>query len=438
MGEGVFLFIMDNKIKIFEAFKKLYKVSTDTRMDVSNSLFFALSGENFDGNKFALQALQKGASYAVIDNPEYKINDKYILVNDVLKALQDLALRHRQSLKTTILAITGSNGKTTTKELVSSVLSTEKKIISTAGNFNNHIGVPLSILNIKPETEIAIIEMGANHRGEIKNLCKIATPDIGIITNIGKAHLEGFGSFEGVIATKNELYESINSRKGEIIKNADDKLLMQMGTDTKSFTYGTKNANVIGEIISANPSLIVKWTFNNSHHIIKSKLYGSYNFANIMAAVAVGIFFNIKAENINFAIESYLPSNNRSQLYKTSKNSLILDAYNANPVSMQNAIKSFKDFDAPNSLLILGDMFELGNSSKEEHKKIIELLKTVGFINVFLVGEAFYNLREPHNFNSFKKTSDLKEFLNMNPLNDKSILIKGSRGMKLESLVEVL
>lgn len=429
---------MNNLEKIYTAFQSSGKISTDTRQDVKNSVFFALSGENFDGNKFAEVAIKNGADVAVVDNPEYSINDDYILVNDVLKSLQDLANLHRKNLNTKILAITGSNGKTTTKELISAVLLTEKKTVSTMGNLNNHIGVPLSVLSIKQDTEIAVIEMGANHRGEIKKLCEIAMPDVGIITNIGKAHLEGFGSFEGVVAAKNELYESLKSSNGEIIQNNDDELLLKLGTHIKSFTYGSANANVNGKITSSNPTLKVKWFYDGKEYLITSKLYGSYNFPNIMAAIASGLYYGISPNNIIKAIESYEPSNNRSQLVKTSKNSLILDAYNANPVSMHNAIVSFKDFNAENPVLILGDMFELGESSLKEHQKIIEQIKSTGFKEVFLVGEDFFKLSKTNDFKSFKTTSGLKNFLMNNKILNKNILIKGSRGMKLESLLNVL
>lgn len=429
---------MSNLERIYNAFKIAGKISTDTRKDVIASVFFALSGENFDGNKFAEDALRKGAIVAVIDNAAYSKSKDYILVDDVLISLQELAIRHRKSINSQILAITGSNGKTTTKELISSVLSSEKKSVSTKGNLNNHIGVPLSILNIKDDTEIAVIEMGANHKGEIKRLCEIAMPHVGIITNIGKAHLEGFGSFEGVVSAKNELYEYLRSSSGEIIQNNNDKLLLKLGAKINSYTYGSANANVNGEIISSNPTVKVKWFHNGDKFIITSKLYGNYNFPNIMAAIATGLYYGISPENITKAIESYEPTNNRSQIIKTLKNNLILDAYNANPVSMNNAIVSFKDFGADNPVLILGDMFELGDSSEEEHRKIIELLKLIGFKEVFLVGEDFYKIQNKSSFKTFEKTEDLKNYLFENKLINKNILIKGSRGMKLENLLDIL
>lgn len=428
---------MNNLETIYKAFKSCYKISTDTRQDVNDSVFFALSGDNFDGNKFAQVAIEKGAKIAIIDNVDYQLNNNYILVDDALKALQELANHHRKSLGTKILAITGSNGKTTTKELVSAVLTSEKITVCTKGNFNNHIGVPLSLLHIRKDTEIAVIEMGANHIGEIKRLCEIALPDLGIITNIGKAHLEGFGSYEGVIKAKNELYDFLRNSEGEIIQFNDDELLLQLGKGIKSFSYG-KKADISGEVKETNPSLKLKWSYKEKDYHINSSLYGSYNFPNIMAAIAVGIYFGIKADNISKAIESYKPINNRSQVSSTENNSLILDAYNANPVSMVNAIKSFKDFNSKNPVLILGDMFELGDNSKEEHKKIIDLLIDLKFNKVFLVGKEFHKLKGTHNFKTFTETQHLKEFLAENRLKKNSILIKGSRGMKLESLEEIL
>ena len=429
---------MDKLNRIYKAFKTSGKVSTDTRMDVKDSVFFALSGENFDGNKFAEIAIKKGATLAIIDNPSYAINDDYMLVEDVLKSLQDLATTHRKTLNTKILAITGSNGKTTTKELISAVLVSEKKTVSTKGNLNNHIGVPLSILRIKDDTDIGVIEMGANHQGEIKRLCEIALPNTGIITNIGKAHLEGFGSFDGVISAKNELYEFIKSTNGEIIRNSDDQILLKLGSEIDSLIYGSDKADVTGELLSSNPTLKVKWNFNGEEYLISSKLYGSYNFSNIMAAVASGIYFGISPANITKAIELYQPSNNRSQLINTSKNNIVLDAYNANPVSMNNAIASFKDFNAESPVLILGDMFELGESAGEEHKKIVDLLQEIDFKEVFLVGEEFFNIRKTNDFMSFRTTEDLRIHFDINILKNKNILIKGSRGMKLESLLDIL
>ena len=430
---------MDNSEKIFEAFKQFGSISTDSRQIKENSIFFALPGDNFNGNKFAADALQRGAAMAVVDDAGCVKGDDYILVDDSLEALQKLAADYRKSLSATILGITGSNGKTTTKELISAVLATEKNTVFTQGNFNNHIGVPLSVLSLKTDTEVGVIEMGANHIGEIENLCKIANPDVGLITNIGKAHLEGFGSYEGVIKAKNELYQAIKDNDGELLLNEDDDLLRELGSGINSFSYGAAYADVNGRIIQTNPTLVIEWVWNDKPYLIKSKLYGNYNFPNIMAAIAAGLYFNIKPANICRAIEDYKPNNNRSQQVKTNRNKLILDAYNANPVSMQNALKSFRDFNANNPVLILGDMFELGNDAAAEHKSIIDQILVFGFKDVFLLGEEFYKFKDSNDqFTFFRQTLQMKDFLLENSLEGKTILIKGSRGMKLESLVELL
>ncbi len=424
---------------IYNLWKQSTGISTDSRTCEKSNLFFALSGENFNGNKFAEKAIDNGAIAAVIDDVKYKNGPEYILVNNCLKTLQLLSKLHRNKLNTSILAITGSNGKTTTKELISSVLSSQKKISFTKGNLNNHIGVPLSLLQTKQDTEIAIIEMGANHIGEIAFLCELASPNYGIITNIGKAHLEGFGSLQGVIKAKSELYNSIKNTGGEIILNNDDKLLKELSTGIKSFTYGTTSeANITAEIISSNPALIVDWKHKGSKYTIQSHLYGQYNFPNIMAAIASGIFFGISPDAICRAIENYIPENSRSQILKTKNNTILLDAYNANPVSMNGAIISFREFKAEKPLLILGDMFELGKDSEEEHKQVINNLENTGFSEVFLVGSEFYKFAGSNNFRYFEKTSDLKNWLKSNKLKDFTILIKGSRGMKLELILDNL
>lgn len=424
--------------------KELYKhflgsdgVSTDSREDVTDCIFFALSGENFNGNKFVSDAIKKGAALCVIDDPFFNTNEKCLLVTDVLIALQALATYHRKQCSAKVLAITGSNGKTTTKELISSVLSSSHNIISTNGNFNNHIGVPLTLLRIVHDTEIAVVEMGANHGGEITKLCEIATPDIGLITNIGHAHLEGFGSFEGVIAAKNELYQYILSNKGTILLNSDDKLLSKLSNGIKKFTYGTENADVKGKIIKYKPFVNILWNFNESTIECHSRLYGRYNFFNLMAAIATGLFFCVPLRNINKAIESYVPENSRSQQLKTKTNSVVLDAYNANPTSMKEAIISFAESKFDNPWLILGDMFELGNYSSYEHQKIIDEIISNDFTNVILIGEYFYNTSN-HNFLKFKTTNEASGYLNKNKLEGANILIKGSRGMKLEKTLEIL
>jgi len=410
-----------NKIKeLYHHFLSSNGVITDSRENVTNKIFFALSGENFNGNKFADDALKNGAKLCVINDPAYITDEKCYSVNDVLATLQELASHHRKESKATVLAITGSNGKTTTKELISSVLGSYIDIISTEGNYNNHIGVPLTLLNIKSSTKIAVVEMGANHIGEINKLCEIAQPDVGIITNIGKAHLEGFGSFEGVIMAKNELYTYIKNNKGKIIINKDDSLLNKLSDKILQFTYGKNNADVEGEITEYNPFLKLKW--GTGHDIIEcnTQLYGKYNFDNIMAAIACGLFFNVPPRKINTAIENYIPKNNRSQQIKTTNNSIILDAYNANPTSMNGAIVSFAKSNFKNPLLILGDMFELGEYSLSEHQEIVNLLINKNFENVILVGNDFYNTKG-HNFLSFRTTEDAITHLDANIIKNSNI-----------------
>lgn len=437
--KSVFFFIVMTE-HIYSLFLKLKKISIDTRQDVSDSIFFALSGENFDGNKFAGQALKKGAVYAIIDNKEIVNNDeRYILVDDTLKALQDLATFHRNQFHIPVIAITGTNGKTTTKELITAVLKKEKKIISTQGNLNNHIGVPLTILKLTEQTEIAVIEMGANHPGEIKFLCNIAHPTHGIITNIGKAHLEGFGNLEGVINTKNELYDYLRNNHGTAFVNSDDKLLMTLSEGIQRVTYGKKALpDCKGEILKSGPNVAIKWQKENKNIKIISHLFGSYNFSNLMAAIAVGIYFKISEKSIHEAIEAYIPKNNRSQFIKTSENTIILDAYNANPESMKLALTDFYNHYKNNYVVILGDMFELGKASGEEHKKIIDLLDQLHFDNVFLIGKEFSKVNKRKQYLTFNTTKEIISYFKNHPIKNKTILIKGSRGMKLEELTPFL
>ncbi len=423
--------------KLYNIFLNSDGVSTDTREDVNNKIFFALSGDNFNGNVFAKDALKKRAKVCVIDDPAHLVDERTILVPDVLSALQELATYHRKKNKAVILAITGSNGKTTTKELISQVLASSFDIISTKGNFNNHIGVPLTLLSIIPSTKIAIVEMGANHIGEIGRLCEIAMPDIGIITNIGKAHLEGFGSYEGVITAKNELYEYLKDNLGFAIVNNDDELLVKLSKDISQITYGINNANVEGEILASKPHLKLLWGYNNKTYKCNSRLYGNYNFYNIMAAITTGIQFNVPTRAIINAIESYIPQNNRSQQINTNRNNVVLDAYNANPFSMNEAIMSFANSEFENPWLLLGDMFELGSYSAQEHRVIIELLLKYNFKNVILIGNEF-NKVDNHKYISFITSDDAIEYLKENKISNADILIKGSRGMKLERLLTAL
>ena len=410
-------------------------ISTDTRKIKENDIFFALKGENFNGNTYTQKALDSGASYVVIDEEKYVANNKTILVDNVLKTLQDLANYHRKKCKAQVISLTGSNGKTTTKELINAVLNTSYRTIATKGNLNNHIGVPLTLLTIKPDTEIAIVEMGANHLNEIEFLCKIAEPDFGYVTNFGKAHLEGFGGVEGVIKGKSELYDYLISSNKSVFLNADDPIqLEKLKGFTKKYGFSTTQAKYFNiELINAQPFVNLKVEDVE----INSNLIGTYNFTNCCAAIIIGKYFNIELPKIKYAIEKYIPDNNRSQIINTKGHYIILDAYNANPSSMKVALENFHTLEKPNKILILGDMFELGNSSREEHQIIANLASSLNFEEVILVGENFQltdsNAINLTNFNA------LKTYLDKYDLPEKStILIKGSRGMALERVLECL
>ena len=425
---------------LYEHFKACPAVCTDTRKITPNCLFFALKGENFDGNKFAPQALEAGASLAIVDDANVATDDHFFLVEDVLTCLQALARHHRQTLNTPIVGITGSNGKTTTKELIREVLAAKYNIHATTGNFNNHIGVPLTLLELKAETEIAIIEMGANHLGEIGELCAISLPDHGIITNIGKAHIEGFGSFEGVKKTKNELYQAIPSDNPErlLFVNADDDLLMGLASEHPKKTYGTNEGEVRGKIERADPLVSFSWKADEySSDTIETQLIGTYNLPNMLAAVCIGRHFAVPEEDINRALANYRPSNNRSQIERTEKNTLILDAYNANPTSMAAALENFAAIDVQGKYFILGDMLELGPDSVEEHRKIVAMAESLGLTNGIFVGGEFMKAA-PTSHPVFAKTDEAITFLEQSALRTQFILVKGSRGIRLESTVAVL
>jgi UDP-N-acetylmuramoyl-tripeptide--D-alanyl-D-alanine ligase len=428
--------------KVYQYFKEYPCISTDSRKIRKNSVFFALKGDNFDGNQYAEDALNKGAVYAVVDNPDVIKNDKqYILVKDVLKTLQEIAAIHRTNHQIPVIAITGTNGKTTTKNLTTAVLKEKFNVLSPKKNLNNHIGVPLTLLELKPEHNIAVIEMGANHQGEIDLLCKIAQPTHGMITNIGKAHLEGFGSFEGVYNTKTELYRYLEKVKGTIFYNKDNSLLTEtvMSLHCNTYSYGTTdNCDLKISSYQTNPFVNLNIeSHKNKDNNIKSKLIGLYNLENIMAAIAVGAHFNIPFEAIRNAIERYVPNQNRSQIVKTKSNYIILDAYNANPTSMKMAIENFSLQEGDDKVLILGDMFELGKYAKEEHQNILDFAAENHFTNVYLIGTHFSNIYNKQ-YKSFKSTEDFIEWLKENPIKQKSILIKGSRGMELEQVAEFL
>ncbi len=419
------------------------QVCTDTRKLIPGSIFFALKGDNFNANEFAEQALKAGCAYAVIDEENHHLaNGKTLLVEDSLKALQDLAAYHRQQLSIPFIGITGSNGKTTTKELINAVLSKKYNTLATYGNLNNHIGVPLTVLSVTSQHEVAIIEMGANHQGEIDFLCRIADPDYGIITNIGKAHLEGFGGIEGVIKGKSELYRYLQAKKGKVFLHADDKLLHDLTIDNDKITYGTKKLyDIVGKVNESSQQLEFAWRTRytaaelKDAAFIKTNLVGVYNYYNLLCAVCVGNTLHVEEADINKALEEYVPSNSRSQLHQTANNTLILDYYNANPTSMSAAIENFANIKAENKMLVLGDMLELGDESVQEHQAIVDLLKAKQLNRYILVGPVFKSI-EPAT--SYMDSTEAATHLKKLNLHQYTILIKGSRGIKLEHVLAAL
>ncbi|PJA07515.1 MAG: UDP-N-acetylmuramoyl-tripeptide--D-alanyl-D-alanine ligase [Flavobacteriales bacterium CG_4_10_14_0_2_um_filter_32_8] len=419
--------------KLYKIYQSFPFIVTDTREIKKDCIFFSLKGEKFNGNKFAKDAIEKGAKYAVIDEKEYQISKNYILVVDVLDTLQQLANYHRKQFNIPIIGITGTNGKTTTKELINAVLSKSYKTSATTGNLNNHIGVPLTLLSIPNDCEIAIIEMGASHVGEIDFLCRIAEPNFGIITNIGTAHIEGFGSTEGVERTKNELYQFIKATKGTVFVNNDDEKLIKLSANIDKYTYGTSKSNCNAKLISSTPTVQFEW----NKEIIISNLYGRYNFNNMMAAICIGNYFKIPSNKIKEAIESYQPTNNRSQLIKIDSNTIFLDAYNANPTSMNAAIDTFAENNSKNKLMLLGDMLELGTISQLEHQKIIDKVQTLK-INALFVGKEFNAVPKKYSFTYLQNYNEAITWLKIAKLVDFQILIKGSRGMQLEKVVAYL
>ena len=420
--------------KIYQIYSQKYIITTDSRKVEPGCVFVALKGEHFDGNDFAYQVASDNIAACVIaDRKDLPQHERLFIVEDTLTTLQELAKLHREKCNTTIIGITGTNGKTTTKELIAAVLSQKYNIIYTQGNFNNHLGVPLTLLQIKPDTEIAVVEMGANHPKEIEFLCSLTQPNFGIITNIGKAHIEGFGSFEGVISTKNELYDYLRKTNGIVFLNNDNKLLKDLAYNLKSVNYGKDvNDDCCASILSANPYLSIVW--HNKE--INTKLVGDYNFENVMAAITVGCHFNIEQELIIKALENYFPTNNRSQFIKTDKNEIVMDAYNANPVSMFNSVKNFKNISNDNHLLILGDMKELGNESLKEHQEIINLINQLGFSNVILIGSEFNKVNR--DFISFLNVDELICYISKNEISECKILIKGSHSIHLERIINLL
>lgn len=428
---------------LYQLFLESNGVCTDTRNLKHNCLFFALKGDNFNGNEFAVQAIEKGCDYAIVDDPGIN-HQRAILVDDVLDSLQELARFHRRRFNIPVIGLTGSNGKTTTKELIHAVLSKKYRCHATSGNFNNHIGVPITLLSMTDETEIAIIEMGANQPNDIGELCGIAEPNYGIITNIGRAHLEGLGGVEGIIRTKGQLFDFLRKHAGQVFVHASDKVIMNMahGLTTHSYSTDHTSAEVNGHLLTNDLQMAFEWQENkNKLHRVATQLSGTYNLPNLMAAIAVGLFFDVPQAEINSALKDYQPNNNRSQIKKSEHNTLILDAYNANPTSISAALKDFSELAVANDkkLAILGDMLELGNDSKSDHEKILHQLKQSG-IQALLVGSEFTQAAQSAGlvFQTFDNAKSAAEYLQKELPRGLYILVKGSRGIRLEQLVDLL
>ena len=422
--------------ELYNRFTECNGLTTDSRHCPEGSMFLALKGETFNGNAFAAQSLAQGCRYAVVDEPQYASpeNPRIILVDNCLETLQKLANYRRRRLGTRMIGVTGTNGKTTTKELIATVLGEKFKVLYTQGNFNNHIGVPLTLLRLKPEHEMAVIEMGANHPGEIKTLVHIVEPDYGIITNVGKAHLQGFGSFEGVIRTKGELYDFLREKgNSTIFIQNENPYLNKIATGLTCIRYGqTPGLDVTGKVVSCSPFLRFSWTAEGTSHEVQTHLIGSYNLDNALAAVTIGRYFGVEDAKICHALSSYVPQNNRSQLVHTASNTLIVDAYNANPTSMMAALENFRQMEAAHKVAILGDMKELGEGSHEEHQKVVDFLKECGFERVMLVGPEFGGTSSP--FEHYKDVKDVEALLAAHPLQGCCVLVKGSNSMKLSEL----
>ena len=422
--------------KLHKLFLECYSVSTDTRKIEKNDIFFALKGDNFNGNIYAEIAINSGAKYAIIDEAEFNTSSQTILVDNVLEILQNLATFHRNYLKIPIIALTGSNGKTTTKELINAVLSQKYQTTATIGNLNNHIGVPLTLLSMTRDTEIGIVEMGANHLKEIEFLCNITKPDYGYITNFGKAHLEGFGGMEGVIKGKSEMYDYLIANDKPIFVNANDAIQFEKTKDANRFSFGDhiEGTDVSINFIEAQP--FVKCLYNSLE--IESKLIGDYNFNNIAIAITIGNYFNVNDLSIKKAIESYIPTNNRSQIINKGSNKIILDAYNANPTSMRAALLNFEKQNG-HKIAILGDMFELGEDAKKEHQHIADLAISLNIDQIIFIGENFYNSKiNVQKGTLFKSFEDFKNNFDFSEIEKRTLLIKGSRGMALERILELL
>lgn len=422
--------------ELYELYKESYMVVKDTRDDVSDAIYFSLKGASFNGNKYAMDALNNGARYAVVDEKEYQLDKRCLLVEDVLTCLQELARYHRQQLKVPILALTGSNGKTTTKELINSVLNKKYNCYATSGNLNNHIGVPLTLLSMTPEHEFGVIEMGANHQLEIEALCNIALPDYGYITNFGRVHLEGFGSFEGVVKGKTEMYRHLQSHQKKVFVNTEDPIQMDKTKDMDRVLFGQgSDAQYIVTFTGVDP--FVNLDFDGVH--INSKLIGNYNFTNIAVAVSIGKYFGVKTEDIKSAIENYIPENNRSQIIERSTNKIILDAYNANPNSMEAAISNLEALSVDRKVAILGDMFELGDDAMLEHQKVADRLTDLNLDAVYLVGDTFSHTTDVKSkIHRFKTFEQFAEKFKETEYSNTTFLIKASRGMALERTLDYL
>lgn len=423
--------------ELYNRFLECDGVTTDSRCCTPNSMFIALKGANFNGNAFAAKALEKGCRYAVIDDPKF-VTKGMLLVDDCLKALQQLANYHRRVLKTPVIGITGTNGKTTTKELASAVLSKKFRLLYTEGNLNNHIGVPLTLLRLRADHQLAVVEMGASHPGDIKELVDIADPDFGLITNVGRAHLQGFGSFEGVIRTKGELYDYLRTKKNaRIFIQNENTYLNEIANGMTCIRYGqTPGLFVSGTVTDCSPFLQLEWISGGARHSLQTHLIGAYNADNVLAAIALGRYFGVTDEKINDAIRSYIPTNNRSMFKQTAKNKLIVDAYNANPTSMMAALQNFRLIKAEKKMVILGDMKELGESSLAEHQKIADYLSDCAFDRVMLVGTEFEQTTHPGNV--CRDVEEAKAALKAQMPEDYYILVKGSNSTKLYLLPDFL
>ncbi len=433
---------------LLELVDKGHRICTDSRQARTGYIFFALRGEHFDGNRFAEQALQAGCSLAIIDNPDYNTGEKCLLVNDTLRTLQLLGQARRHRMDIPVIGITGSNGKTTTKELLQAILSTRFSSAATKGNLNNHIGVPLSLLSFPPEADCTIVEMGANHSGEIAELCEIAMPTHGLITNIGQAHLEGFGSVEAVAKAKNELYAYLDKTNGTLFVNHDDPRLKEMTRDMQTIHYGKENHNHFsGEIIRSVPALHIRFRVNKDfgaakqgiHGEVKSRLTGAYNLENLLAGITTGLYFGAEPEEIIRAIEEYAPANHRSQIIQTSRNTVLMDAYNANPSSMDAALDNLALFNDRPGAVFLGDMLELGPVAKDAHRHVMDKVKQMQIPLQVFVGEHFAATCEAENdVLVFAHVNDAAEWLQKNPIQGYNVLVKGSRGIRMENLLEYL